>query len=125
MQFFGDKDIRKINFELLLEYKVARITGTKGLSKVSLATVDRELSKARKLFNIALDKEWVLKTPFTKEASKELIQEAAETPSPVSIRELTDEEAQRVMKALNTPDRRQRYRCSLHCGIPVRDEGAC
>src|SRR5215510_4698606 len=63
VQFFGDKDIRKINFQLLLEYKVARITGTKGLSKVSLATVDRELSKARKLFNIALDKEWLFKTP--------------------------------------------------------------
>ena len=120
VQFFGDKDIRKINFELLLEYKVARITGTKGLSKVSLATVDRELSKARKLFNIALDKEWVLKTPFTKEASKELIQEAAETPSPALIRELTDEEAQRVMKALDTPERRH----TLSVFIAVRDTGA-
>ena len=120
VQFFGDKDIRKINFQLLLEYKVARITGTKGLSKVSLATVDRELSKARKLFNIALDKEWVFKTPFTKEVSKELIQEAAETPSPMLIRELTDEEAQRVMQALDIPERRH----TLSVFIAVRDTGA-
>jgi hypothetical protein len=82
VKFFGDTNIRKIDIEKLRAYKVARITGTCELSKVSLATVNRELSKARKLFNIALDKEWIFKTPFTGVASNELIQEAAETPCP-------------------------------------------
>jgi integrase len=120
VKFFGDTNIRKIDIEKLRAYKVARITGTCELSKVSLATVNRELSKARKLFNIALDKEWIFKTPFTKEASKELIQEAAETPSPLSIRELTDEEAERVMKVLNTPEGRH----TLPVFIAVQDTGA-
>ncbi len=120
VKFLGDTDIRKVDVEKLQAYKVARITGTHELSKVSLATVNRELSKARKLFNIALGKEWILKTPFTKEASKELIQESAETPSAVSIRELTDEEGERVMKALNTPERHH----TLPVFIAAQDTGA-
>jgi len=51
--FFGDIDIRKINEKKLTEYQVARLTGTiKNLRKVSLSTVDRELSKARRLFTL-------------------------------------------------------------------------
>jgi hypothetical protein len=54
--FFGDIDIRKINEKKLTDYQAARLTGTiKNLRKVSLSTVDRELSKARRLFNVALD----------------------------------------------------------------------
>jgi hypothetical protein len=45
--FFPDIDIRKVNEKKLTEYQVARLTGTiKNLRKVSLSTVDRELSKA-------------------------------------------------------------------------------
>src|SRR4029434_8566675 len=54
--FFRDIYIRKINEKKLTEYQIARLTGTiKNLRKVSLSTVDRELSKARRLFNIAVD----------------------------------------------------------------------
>jgi site-specific recombinase XerD len=119
VKFFGDTNIRKIDIERLRAYKVARVTGTCELSKVSLATMNRELSKARKLFNIALDKEWIFKTPFTRVASNELIQEAAETPSPLLIRNLTDEESARVMKLLNTPEGRH----TLPVFIAVRDTG--
>jgi hypothetical protein len=46
--FFGDIEIRKINEKKLTQYQVARLTGTiTKLRKVSLSTVDRELSKAR------------------------------------------------------------------------------
>ena len=72
--------------------------------EVKLATVDRELSKLRRLFNVAVGKGWLVRSPFTKEVSKELIQEGDETPSAMSIRELSDDEAQRVMTALNTPE---------------------
>ena len=69
-------------------------------------SVDRELSKLRRLFNVAVSKGWLVSSPFTKEASKELIQEGDETPSAMSIRELSDDEAQRIMTALDTPERR-------------------
>jgi hypothetical protein len=119
--FFGDTDIRKINEKKLTEYQVGRLTGTiKKLRKVSLSTVDRELSKARRLFNIALDEGWLVRSPFTKAVSKNLIHDAAETPDPIKTRELTDEEALRVMKALDTPERRH----TLPVFIAAMDIGA-
>jgi integrase len=119
--FFGDIDIRKINEKKLTEYQFARLTGTiKNLRKVTLSTVDRELSKARRLFNIAVDEGWLLRSPFTKAVSRNLIHDAAETPDPIKTRELTDEEARRIMKALNTPERRH----TLPIFIAAMDTGA-
>jgi len=119
--FFGDIDIRKINEKKLTQYQVARLTGTiKNLRKVTLSTVDRELSKARRLFNIAVEEGWLTKSPFTKEVSRNLIHDAAETPDPIKIRELTDDEAVRVMKALDTPERRH----TLPVFVAVMDTGA-
>ncbi len=120
LKVYGDKDIRKIDADGLRDYKVARLTGTNKLSKVKLATVDRELSKLRRLFNIAVSKGWLVSSPFTKEISKELIQEGDETPSAISIRELSDDEAQRVMTALNTPERRH----TMPLFIAALDTGA-
>ena len=105
----------------LTEYQVARLTGTiKNLRKVSLSTVDRELSKARRLFNIAVDEGWLLRSPFTKAVSRNLIHDANETPDPIKTRELTDEEAVRVIKALDTPERRH----TLPVFIAAMDTGA-
>ncbi len=119
--FFGDIDIRKINEKKLTDYQVARLTGTiKNLRKVTLSTVDRELSKARRLFNIAVDEGWLLRSPFTKAVSRNLIHDAAETPDPIKTRELTDEEALRVMKALDTSERRH----TLPVFIAAMDTGA-
>jgi site-specific recombinase XerD len=119
--FFGDIDIRKINEKKLTDYQVARLTGTiKNLRKVALSTVDRELSKARRLFNIAVDEGWLLRSPFTKAVSRNLIHDAAETPDPIKTRQLTDDEALRVMKALDTPERRH----TLPVFIAAMDTGA-
>jgi len=119
--FFGDTDIRKINEKILTEYQIARLTGTiKDRTKVSLSTVDRELSKARKLFNIAVDEGWLLRSPFTKAVSRNLIHDASETPDPIKTRELTDEEAVLVIKALDTPERRH----TLPVFIAAMDTGA-
>jgi len=119
--FFGDTDIRKINEKTLTEYQVARLTGTvKDRTKVSLSTVDRELSKARKLFNIAMEEGWLLRSPFTKAVSRNLIHDANETPDPIKTRELTDEEAVLVIKALDTPERRH----TLPVFIAAMDTGA-
>jgi integrase len=120
LKFYGDKDIRKIDADALRDYKEARLTGTNKLSKVKLATVDRELSKLRRLFNVAVSKGWLVRSPFTKEVSKELIQEGDETPSAMSVRELSDDEAQRVMIALNPPERRH----TMPLFIAALDTGA-
>jgi hypothetical protein len=53
-----------------------------------------------------VDEGWLLRSPFTKAVSRNLIHDAAETPDPIKTRELTDEEALRVMKALDIPERR-------------------
>jgi integrase len=103
VRFFGDKDIRKIDGDLLEHYKVARINGLNGTSKVELATVHRQLSTARALFNMAIRKKWLTENPFS--GRPDLIQTAAETPSPLATRAMTEQEAQRVMEALNTPER--------------------
>jgi integrase len=119
--FFGDIDIRKINEKKLTQYQVARLTGTiKNLRKVTLSTVNRDLSKARRLFNIAVDEGWLLRSPFTKEVSRNLIHDAAETPDPIKTRALTDQEALRVINALDIPERRH----TLPVFIAAMDTGA-
>jgi integrase len=119
--FFGDTDIRKINEKTLTEYQVARLTATiKDRPKVSLSTVDRELSKARRLFNIAVEEGWLLRSPFTRAVSRNLIHDGNETPDPIKTRELTDEEAVRVIKALDTAERRH----TLPVFIAAMDTGA-
>ena len=65
---FGDKDIRKIDDEAFEKYKAHR------LKTVSIATVNRELSKGRKMFGVALSKKWVFDHPFKTEAGKQLIE---------------------------------------------------
>jgi integrase len=116
LKFYGDKDIRKIDADALRDYKM----GSNKLSKVKLATVHRELSKLRRLFNVAVSKGWLAGSPFTEEVSRELIQEGDETPSAMSIRELSDDEAQRVMTALDTLERRH----TLPLFIAALDTGA-
>jgi hypothetical protein len=49
-----------------------------------------------------------------------LIHDAAETPDPIKTRQLTDDEALRVMKALDTPERRH----TLPVFIAAMDTGA-
>jgi site-specific recombinase XerD len=71
-KYFGDKDIRKIADEAFDKYKAHR------LKTVSIATINRELSKARRMFGVALSKKWVFNNPFQTEAGKQLIQVAAE-----------------------------------------------
>ena len=96
-------------------YQVARLTGTKNLRQVGLSTVDRELAKARRLFNIAVDEGWLLRSPFTKAVSKNLIHDAAETPNPIKTRELTDEETLRVINELGHSSKTS-HSTSIHRG---------
>src|SRR5262249_36583238 len=78
VEFFGDENIRKIDFDDLKRYRKQRLSQkTKRFKKpIQIATVNRELSKARKLFNVACAKQWLMRNPFT--AEEKLIQPAAE-----------------------------------------------
>jgi hypothetical protein len=62
VEYFGARDIAKIDDEAFEKYKARR------LKTVSIATVDRELSKARKMFGVALSKKWIFDNPFKTEA---------------------------------------------------------
>ncbi len=117
VRFFGDKDIKKIDGDLLEKYKVVRIGGLKGWSRVELSTVHRQLSTARALFNIAIQKKWLNENPF--KGRPDLIQTNAETPSEVATRAMSEAEAQRVLRALDTPERRH----TLPIFIAVMDTG--
>ena len=103
VRFFGDKDIRKIDGDLLEKYKLVRISGSKGWRKVELSTVHRQLSTARALFNIAIQTKWLSENPF--KGRPDLIQTDAETPSEIATRAMSEAEAQRVLQALDTPER--------------------
>jgi hypothetical protein len=98
MEYFGDKDIGKIDDEAFEKYKAHR------LKTVCIATVNRELSKARKMFGVALSKKWVFDHPFKTEAGKQLIQIAAEKRAVEHV--LSDAEEQRLFTALQKADRR-------------------
>lgn len=98
VEYFGDKDIRKIDDEALEKYKAHR------LKTVTIATVNRELSKARKMFGVALSKKWVFDNPFKTEAGKQLIQVAAEKGAVEQV--LSDAEERRLFKALQKAERR-------------------
>jgi len=98
VDYFGERDIRKIDDEAFEKYKAHR------LKTVSIATVDRELSKARKMFGVALSKKWVFDNPFKTEAGKQLIQVAAEKGAVEQV--LSDAEERRLFKALQKADRR-------------------
>jgi hypothetical protein len=62
----------KVTFRQLAEYVKTRFYVTATYNEiqstsskpVSIATVDRELSKARKIFGVALSKKWVFDNPF-------------------------------------------------------------
>ena len=105
--FFGDKDIRKIDDEALEKYKAKR------LKKVKIATVNRELKKARKMFGVAVTKKWIFENPFLTEAGKELIQVAAEKGAVEHV--LTDDEEKRLFKALQKPERRHTIPVFIAC----------
>jgi integrase len=98
VEYFGDNDFRRIDDEAFEKYKEHR------LKTVSIATVNRELSKARKMFGVALSKKWVFDNPFRTEAGKQLIQVAAEKGAVEQV--LSDAEERRLFKALQKADRR-------------------
>lgn len=60
VEFFGNRNIQKIQFDDLEKYKKHRLSQKKKNGKpIKLATAHRELSKARRMFNVAISKKWL------------------------------------------------------------------
>lgn len=60
IEFYGDVPIKKITFEEIERYKSAR------LQSVSKATVNKDLSTLKSIFNFALNRGWVKSNPVSK-----------------------------------------------------------
>ncbi len=103
VEFFGNRNIQKIQFDDLEKYKKHRLSKKKKNGKpIKLATAHRELSKARRMFNVAISKKWLYVNPFKNESNEKLIQIAAERPK---TNVLSDAEEAKLLKAFETPER--------------------
>ena len=64
-EYFGNKKIRSITYGDIEGFKLKRLsTETQYKKQRSLASVNRELSLLRRVFNVAHREGWILKTPF-------------------------------------------------------------
>jgi len=100
-KFFGNKKIRHITYGDLLSYKRLRMTGNSHCNKPrSISTMNRELGILRRIFNVGLAQDWLIKNPF--KSGDPLIQ-----PSADRIREkiLTLEEERRLLEVCSEPCR--------------------
>ena len=64
--FFGKKRVRRITYAELREYRTARLQTKSDRTdrNLSIATVNRELSTARRMFNVAVTEGWLIRNPF-------------------------------------------------------------
>jgi integrase len=98
---FGRKQLRAISHGDLVRYRADRLkTKTRRNTTRSIATVNRELSKMRRMLNIAEREGWIIKSPFLKGDS--LISVADEQQRE---RILSRVEEQRLLAACDTPKR--------------------
>jgi integrase len=102
-EFFGAKKVRDITYSDLCAFKTQRLqTPTRnGGGLRSLTTVNRELTALRRIFNIAVQENWLTKNPF--KAGESLIQVSAERKRE---RILTVEEEERLLAACDNKARK-------------------
>jgi integrase len=109
-QHFGKKRIRQITFGDLEHFKAVRLrTKTKNGGQRSIATANRELSLLRRVFNVAVQNGWMLKSPFN---SGSIITPGDELPRQ---RVITREEEERLIAACT--GRREHIRPIVICAI--------
>lgn len=93
--YFGKRIIRDITYDDLLAFRTVRLKTPKpNKEQRSVTTVNRELACLRRIFNIALRQDWIIKNPFNRGES--LIEVSAERQRE---RILTLEEEQRLLSA--------------------------
>lgn len=104
VEYFGKMRIRDITPAHLMAYRAARLQGkTKRGATRTIATVNRELSKMRMMLNIAVQNDWLVKSPFAKARQGSLISTADERQRE---RILTPDEERRLLAACNMETRK-------------------
>jgi integrase len=100
--FFGKRLIRTISNATLREYRIQRLSTVSPMTKakISLTTVNRELTMMRRMINVALNEGWILRNPFR--GSESLINAADEKRCE---RILTRAEEHRLLEVCNTERR--------------------
>lgn len=114
---FGARKLRSITYADLDAYRVVRLkTPTQHGKQRSIASVNRELSKARRMFNIAIQRGWLSESPFKRGGT--LISNADELHRE---RVLSREEEARLLAAVDAEPRRGHLRgillIALDCAL--------
>lgn len=111
VDFFGAKILRQIRANDLESYKQTRLNDvTRRGMKRKIATVNRELSLLRAMFNFAIQNDWVIQSPFSK--AKGIISISAETER---NRVLSFDEETRLLSACHS--RRSHLKPILICAL--------
>lgn len=113
--YFGARKIQQITYGDIRNYKQHRLTNpTKQGKQRSIATVNKELGKLRRMFNIAVREQWLPRNPFSNGES--LI--STETPR---TRILTFDEEQRLFTAIQSKPYRKHIKgivlVALDCAL--------
>lgn len=115
--YFGARFIQKITHSEISRYKIERLnTPTKHGKQRTITSVNRELQRLRRVFNIAVREDWVKKSPFS--SGDSLISMAAETKRD---RILTFEEEERLLSAIDAEPKRKHLKgivlIALDCAL--------
>jgi integrase len=114
---FGARRLRSITFSDLEAYRALRLkTPTQHGKQRTIATVNRELSKARRMFNIAVQKGWLAENPFRRGGT--LISNADEVHRE---RVLSRSEEARLLAAIESEPKREHLKSiiliALDCAL--------
>ena len=116
-EHFGTRPIRSITYSEIRSYKAIRLkTPTRFGGQRTIACVNRELSKLKRLFNLAVQEQWIQRNPFANGAS--LISAADENHRD---RVLSLAEEARLFAAIDAEPKRAHLkgivRIALDCGL--------
>jgi integrase len=101
-EYFGKLTLKEITYSNLLSFRAHKLkTLTQYKRQRSVTTVNRELRYLRRIFNIAVQKNWITRNPFN--CSESLIKVAAERKRE---RILTTEEELRLLQAWDHSQRK-------------------
>lgn len=113
--YFGRRKIRSLTYGDLRAYKTARLnTPTSQNKQRGLPSVHRELSKLRRILNIAVREQWVSRSPFNNGESLISVETHRE-------RVLTRDEDARLLAAIEAEPKRKHLKgivlIALDCGL--------
>lgn len=100
--YFGRQKLKEITYSHLVKFRASRLKmPTQYKKQRSITTINRELTCLRRIFNIAIQENWLGKNPFS--CGEPLIKVSAERKRE---RILTIEEEGKLLKACEHPQRR-------------------